>query len=67
MVGVDDLILEIGRLGLWIETVGIVVVLWIVIQSITLFYNWKRRKLLENIDLRVRRIESKIDKLTGKR
>ncbi len=61
------LITDIGQLGLWIQGVGLVVVLWIIFQAITLFFNRKRRLLLASISERLQRVESKIDKLTKKK
>lgn len=62
---IGGIILEIGKLGKWIQAIGLVVVLWIIVQAITLYFNRKRRKLLEEIRERVERIERKISK-TGK-
>jgi hypothetical protein len=47
-------------LGLWIQAVGLVVVLWVIIEIVTLYYNWKRRMLLVDIDERLKRIEKKL-------
>ena len=58
-----DLITEVGRIGLWIQAVGLVVVIWIVVQVITLFYNRKRRLLLESIDTRLLAVEKKLDRV----
>ena len=63
MVVLEDVVLELGQIGLWIQAVGLIVVLWIIIQSITLYYNRKRRLLLTEIDKRLRRVESKLDKI----
>ncbi len=59
-----DIITEVGRIGLWIQAVGLVVVLWIIIQIITMFFNRKRRLLLMSIDKRLQRLERKIDKMS---
>ncbi len=58
-----DIILELGRLGNWIQALGLLVVLWIIIQAVTLYFNRKRRKLLESIDERLKRVESKVNNL----
>ncbi|MSS74536.1 hypothetical protein EXS72_02760 [Candidatus Pacearchaeota archaeon] len=66
MVDIENIVLKLGQIGLWIQAVGFVVVLWIIIEAITLFYNRKRRLLLIDIDERLKRIESKINKFYKK-
>lgn len=61
MAVIEDLVLELGSIGLWVQAVGLVVVLWIIIESITLYYNRKRRLLLEEINERLKVVEKKID------
>ena len=58
-----DIITELGRIGLWIQAVGLVVILWIIIEAITIFFNRKRRLLLESIEKRLLRVEHKIDQI----
>ena len=64
-----EVILEVGRVALWLQTLGIIIVLWIIFQSVTLFYNRKRRLAiysikddLERIENRVKRIEKSLTK-----
>ena len=66
MVVIEDIAVELGRLGLWIQAVGLIVVIWIIIQTVTLYFNRKRRKLLENINRRLMSVEKKIDSLLMK-
>jgi len=58
----SSLILEVGKLGNWIQAIGIVVVLWIVLQVITIIINIKKKRILTEIKKDLRRIENKIDK-----
>lgn len=67
MAVIDDIVLELGQIGLWIQAVGLIVILWIVFQAITMYYNRKRRKLLESINDRLENLEKKIDKLSKKK
>jgi len=67
MAVLEDVVLELGQIGLWIQAVGLIVVLWIIIQAITMYFNRKRRLLLVQIDKRLKTVESKIDKLIKKR
>ena len=54
---------EIGKLGLWIQALGIVVILWVVFQIVNFFINRKRIKEIYNIKKDMVRIENKIDKI----
>ena len=58
----SDLIIEIGRLGNWIQAIGIIVILWALLQIITLIINIKKKRILTEIKKDLRRIENKIDK-----
>lgn len=66
-MAVDEVVIELGRLGKWLQAVGIIVILWIIVQAVTLFYNRKRRKLLEKINERLERVEKKLDRIDRKR
>ena len=66
MVVIEDLVLQVGQIGLWVQAVGLVVVLWIIVETITLYYNRKRRLLLIDINERLKRIERKLDLLKKK-
>ena len=58
-----ELVLDLGRIGLWIQAVGLIVILWIIFQAITMYFNRKRRKTLYKIRDDLKRIERKIDRL----
>lgn len=62
-----EIILEIGRIALWMQTLGIIVLLWIVFNIITLIVNRKKRKAIDKIQKDLKRIETKIDKLLKKK
>ena len=66
-IGVSELAIQIGKIGLWIQAVGLLIVLVIVYYFVTMYYNRKRRLYLRDIDARLKRIEGKIDKLVGAR
>ena len=67
MAVIDDVIMELGKIGLWIQAVGLIVILLIIFQAITMYYNRKRRMLLRDINSRLERIEMKLDKFGKKR
>ena len=58
-----NVLLELGKIGLWLQTLGILVVLWLTFQIIALIVNRKKRKALYSIKEDLLRIEKKIDKL----
>ena len=64
---IGGLIVEVGKLGILIQTLGILVVLWILFAVVTMYFNRKRRKLLEGIDSRLRDVEGKLDRVLGKK
>lgn len=59
----SGVISDIGQLGNWMQTLGIVVVLWIVFQIISLVINHNKWAILKKLDLDIRRLEYKIDRL----
>ncbi|MGV8131056.1 MAG: hypothetical protein ACP5N7_03055 [Candidatus Pacearchaeota archaeon] len=63
MAVIDDLVVELGQVGLWIQAVGLVVILWIIFQAITMYYNRKRRLILVEINERLKKIELKLKKI----
>ncbi len=60
---IAEVLKEVGQVGLWIQAVGIVIILWIVFQVIILINNRIKRKQLYKIEDRLKRIEGKINKL----
>jgi len=58
------LVLELGKIGLWVQTVGLIVVVWIVIQIINYVYNRRRMRAIEEFRKDIARIEKKINALS---
>ncbi len=63
----SNLLIELGKIGLWVQAIGLVITLWIVFQLIALIVNRKKRKALYRIEERLTRIEKKIDGIVKKR
>jgi purine-cytosine permease-like protein len=63
----SELVFELGKIGKWIQAVGLVVILWIVIQAFHFFLNRKRSNFLKKMEDNIERIERKIDKLSKKK
>lgn len=58
-----ELILELGKVGLWVQAIGLLIILWLIFQVIALIVNRKKRKALYSIKGDLERIEKKIDKI----
>lgn len=57
------IISQIGNIALWLQTLGIIIVFWIIFNIINLLINRKRIKEIYKIKDNMDRIESKIDSL----
>ncbi len=64
MATLEEIVLALGQVGLWIQAVGILVIIWLVVQFITMYFNRRRRLLLEEINQRLKRVESKLNKIS---
>jgi len=60
------LISEVGRIGLWLQALGVFVVIWIGVQVFNLYNIHRRRSSLVYIKNDLRRIERKLDKVLKK-
>ena len=59
-----DIVVEIGKIGLWLQAVGLIVLLWVAFQVVSFIYSRKGRNELRQIRSDLKRIEKKIDKLS---
>ena len=62
-VGVAELVRTVGSLALWLQTLGIIVVAWVIFEVIALYLNRRRMRELYRIKDDMRRIERKIDRI----
>jgi hypothetical protein len=60
------LVTEIGQIGLWLQAIGVIVVVWVIVWIIQVVINWKRIKMIKRFKEDIDRIEKKIDKLSKK-
>jgi len=58
-----DFVLEAGKIGKILETLGLVVILWIIFQFISFMLHRKKAKVLDSIQRDLKRIEKKVDNL----
>jgi len=63
----ENLITEVGKVGKWVETIGLLVIFWIGFEIVYLILAKRRKEELEKIRGDMGRIEKKIDKLVKKR
>ncbi|MAH03542.1 hypothetical protein CMI39_02015 [Candidatus Pacearchaeota archaeon] len=59
-------ILEIGKVALWLQAFGVIIVLWIIFQIVLIINDRKKRRLIYSIKKDIIRIEKKLDKLSKK-
>jgi len=64
---ITDIVKDLGQFGLWIQAIGLVIVIWIVFQIITLINDRIKRRKLYSIQERLEVLEKKIDKLLIKK
>lgn len=62
-----NLITEVGKIGNWFQAVGLVVVIWIIVQVIIVIINRRNHNTIKDLKKDVERLEKKIDKLIKKR
>ena len=60
MAVIEDVVIALGQIGLWVQAVGLLVIIWIIIQGITMYFNRKRRLLLMEINERLKNVEKKL-------
>lgn len=58
---VGQLITEVGQLALWLQAIGLLIVLWIVFQIIALINEKRKRKRLNNIEAKLDKLDKKLD------
>ena len=63
---IPDLVVEVGKLAIWFQALGIIILFWLVFNIISLIINFKRKKLLTSISEDLKRIEKKVNKLSKK-
>ena len=63
MAVIEDVVIALGQVGLWVQAVGLLVIIWIIIQGITMYFNRKRRLLLMEINERLKNVEKKLSKI----
>lgn len=63
-MALGNILIEVGSLAKWLQALGLILVIWITFNIISIFINLKRRKLMIKITHDLARIENKLDKLS---
>lgn len=58
-----DILLELGKIGRWIQAIGLVIILWLIFHIIVLINNRIKRKKLYAIEERLQRIENMLKQI----
>lgn len=61
--GLTKVIADVGSVALWLQTLGVILILWIIFESFTLWFNRRRMKEVSIIRADMSRIERKIDSI----
>jgi len=67
VVVLTEVLTKIGAIGLWVQTVGIIVILWVAFQIIHFFFERSRAKGIYKIKEDMKRMEGKLDLILKKR
>jgi len=62
----SQIVIEVGKVGLWLQAIGILTAIWLISIIVTFILNRKKRKTLYSIKEDLIRIETKIDKINKK-
>ena len=63
----EGIIESIGEIGLWIQAIGLLVIIWLVFQVVNIIVNIKRGIYLRTMKKKIDVIEKKVDSLVRKR
>ena len=67
MVAIEDVIIEVGQLGLWLQALGVLTIIFLIFELIAFYINRKRLMEIKGIKANMTRIEGKIDKILRKK
>ena len=58
-----DVVLEVGKIGLWLQTIGALVIVWLIFQIVNYILGKNKKKVLEDISKRLDKMDRKLNKL----
>lgn len=63
----NQFVIEIGKIGLWLQAIGVLILLWLIFQAISIASNTIKRKKLTAIESRLSVIEKKLNQALRKK
>ena len=60
---VNEILMEVGKVALFLQALGFIVVLWIIFQIVNLVFNRKRTLAVYQFKEDIQRLEKKIDRI----
>ncbi|MBS3099518.1 hypothetical protein J4462_04860 [Candidatus Pacearchaeota archaeon] len=64
---ITELVATLGNIGNWLQTIGVIVVIWLLFQIVNWYFNHKRIQKLNTLQENMERLEKKIDRLSRKK
>lgn len=64
---IPEVVSRLGDMALYLQAIGGIVLLWLIFQIISLFINYKKKKQLETIEARLKKIEKKVNEIKTKK
>ena len=66
-MAIGNILIELGSLAKWLQALGLILVIWMTFNVISIFVNIRRKKLLIKITHDLSRIEHKLDKVLNRK
>lgn len=63
---VEEVVVQVGRVMLWLQALGLIVLLWMAFQIVQIWLGRVRLRKIDEIKADMKRIEGKIDRLSRK-
>lgn len=63
----ETLVLQVGHVANWLKAIGIAAIIWLIFESIALWFDYKRWKNVNKIMADMKRLEDKLDKIARKK
>ena len=63
----SNIVSEVGQVGLWLQAIGVIVVLWLIFNIVSFVINRRNHNTIKDLKKDVERLERKIDNLAKKK
>jgi hypothetical protein len=58
-----NILVELGSVGLWLQAIGAIILVWIIFQIVSWILNHKRLKRLDRLEKKIENVDKKLDKI----